>query len=129
MRYGTVLLLAVVLAVFCGCATLISSPQDYVLIKVNPPSATVSVNGVNITGEGRVSVSRQNDLVVYNENGQIIKTVYRTFNVVSILNVFFWPGFIVDFLTGAIYDFAPVVVIDTQPGSKTLPVRPEGPLP
>jgi len=129
MRYC--LLLLPLLLFGSGCATIFTGTTDVVLFQVTPPDATITVNGQKYTPGQPIAVPRGQDIVITSPDGDVVLPpggyAQRNLNIVTIVNVLFWPGFIIDLLTNAFWDFPPVVYVRVQ--KKGGPARPEGELP
>lgn len=90
---------------FSGCATMFGNKNRTITISSHPPKANVEYNGrsigttpveivvTNTFNPGFITVSKSG----YNSSNRQIQT---DFQVIGILNVFFWPGFIIDAATG-----------------------------
>lgn len=128
MRCSVLLLL---LLLGTGCATIFNGTTDVVLFQVTPPDATITVNGQKYTPGQHIAVSRGQDIVIASPDGDVVIPpggyARRNLNIITIVNVLFWPGFIVDLLTNAFWDFPPIIYVTIQ--KKGRPVRPEGELP
>ena len=99
------------LLVLSGCATLFSGTDEEITFNSEPPGATVIVDGIAVgTTPTTVEVDRPGledmDVTVQIE-GYDSRTfeLDKEFNTTSILNVFFWPGFVIDALTGALFKY------------------------
>ena len=128
-KYTT--LLALVPLAFTGCATVISGSDQSVNIKaVNRatgqivPGAMCTVKGANMSypvpgNPGIISVTRKSGVlsVVCKKNGYHESThaVTSSLNGWTIVNILFWPGFIVDALTGSMQKYPASVTIPMQP--------------
>ena len=99
------------LLAFSGCATLFSGTDEEITFNSEPPGATVIIDGIAVgTTPTTVVVDRpgleEMDVTVQIE-GYEPRTfeLDKEFNTTSILNVFFWPGFVIDALTGALFKY------------------------
>jgi hypothetical protein len=100
-----ILLLAMV--ALSGCATIFTDSSDRIEFKSKPEGARVEINGVSV-GRTPITATIKRNMTVPTvqlkldgyETQQIL--MQNSFNAVSLLNVFFWPGFIVDAATGTI---------------------------
>lgn len=96
--------------ILSGCATMFTSSTDPVTFKSIPDGAKVEING-NSVGRTPVTVPLKRSLtpplVQLKLEGYEPKTliVQNSFNGVSVLNIFFWPGFIVDAATGSMMKY------------------------
>lgn len=108
MKNSAIALISAVL--LSGCATMFSGSTDPVTFKSVPDGAKVEING-NQIGRTPVTVPLKRSLtppmVQLKLDGYEPKTlaIQNSFNGVSILNIFFWPGFIVDTATGTIMKY------------------------
>jgi hypothetical protein len=119
-------MLSCVLAMYflSSCATIFSGTRQTVRIESYPPGASVEIDGIS-HGTTPADVPMKKNLnqtsVVLNKDGYQTKTFSptATFDVVSIINIFFWPGFIVDAVTGAIKKYDPLLYkINLEPSTK-----------
>lgn len=101
-------LIPILIAMMCsGCATLFSPSHDPVSINSIPPGANIFLDGQRV-GKTPMTLQVKRQLTPprlelkqdgYQSQGIILQ---NTFNTVAILDVFFWPGFIIDAVTGNI---------------------------
>ncbi|MCF8054700.1 MAG: PEGA domain-containing protein [Deltaproteobacteria bacterium] len=106
----TLLLGTIVAILLTGCATMFTSSSDPITFSSVPTGAKVEINGVNF-GRTPVTIPIKRSLTSPQvqmkldgyEPGHIM--LQNTFNGVAILNIFFWPGFIVDAATGSIMKY------------------------
>lgn len=128
MRYTAILILLFLLNT--GCATIFNGTTDIVMFQVSPPDATITVNGRKYTPGRHITVYRGQDIVIQSPDGEIVHPpggyARRQLNIVTIVNLLFWPGFLIDLLSNAFWDFPPVIYVTVQ---RRGTVRPEGPLP
>jgi hypothetical protein len=104
MRNGKYLL-AVALFAMSGCATIFGDSKDVITINSNDPSAKISING-NVVGKGsaQYALTRGREATITaSKPGCDDRSVQSEKRIVGAtwLNVFFWPGFIVDIATGS----------------------------
>ena len=98
------------LVILTGCATIFTKSTDPITFTSIPEGAKVEVNGANV---GRTPITVPIKRALTPPQVQLKLTGYETqqvllqnsFNGVAILNIFFWPGFIVDAATGALMDY------------------------
>ena len=111
--------LLIIFTVFlAGCATVLSGTTQHVRIKVIDNTTQEPLHDVNCTvmdgrggqyflttNPGVVTVARTNDplTITCSKPGykQLNTSVGDSFNTTSLVNVLFWPGFIVDAVTGS----------------------------
>jgi hypothetical protein len=100
--------------VLVGCATVFSGTRENVVINSNPSGALILVDGLEMgTTPATVPLSRPGlgggKTVTLRLDGYADRSfaLQSTFNAVSLVNLLFWPGFIVDALTGAITRYDP----------------------
>ena len=105
---GIILLLtaAAVCLVLSGCATIFGDKNRNVNVTSNPTGAKVYLNG-NEVGQTPTSVALGNPMtnsyvvkVDKKDYAPVTQQVQTSFQPVGILNIFFWPGFIIDAVTG-----------------------------
>lgn len=93
-----------------GCGTILTGQTDTLTFRSVPSGATVEING-NSVGRTPVTVPVQRSMsqpqVQLRLEGYEPRTVplQNSFNTMSALNIFFWPGFIVDAATGSIMKY------------------------
>jgi len=99
-----VTLLTLVLAI-SGCASVAGDNSKIVHVSSKPEGAKVYVNNIPVgTTPTQVSVNNtwSPTLITLKKKGyeDINAQVNTSFQTIGLLNVFFWPGFIVDAATG-----------------------------
>ena len=105
-----ILVLSALAVSLSGCATIFTGSTDNLTFKSIPDGAKVEVNG-NSIGRTPISSPIKRSLtppqVQLKLDGYESKniTLQNGFNGVSILNIFFWPGFIVDAATGTLMKY------------------------
>jgi hypothetical protein len=131
MFVGALLLLS-------GCATLFSGTDDDITFDSEPQGAQVLIDGIVVgTTPTTVVVDRpgleETDVTVQLEGYEPLRFELDTeFNNTAILNVFFWPGFVIDVLTGALFKYdKKSYTVDLEEGTVSmlldeLPRGPEG---
>ena len=102
----------VVFVFLTGCATMFTSPTDHITFNSSPEGANVEINGmsqVKTPVTVPVKKSMNSPQVQMKKNGYEGKPVFlqTSFNAVSLLNIFVWPGFIVDIVTGKMWKYDP----------------------
>lgn len=96
-----------------GCATLFSGTRQNVHIASDPPGATILVDGleqgVTPTTLRLKKPGLDDTEVTLRMAGYADRTfsLQSEFDMISLLNVFFWPGFLVDAVSGAIQEYDP----------------------
>ncbi len=94
-----------------GCATLFSGTDEEITFNSSPSGADVVVDGIVVgTTPTTVEIDRpglEDQDVTIELEGYETRTfeLDKEFNTISILNIFFWPGFVVDALTGALFRY------------------------
>lgn len=94
-----------------GCATIFSPSSDTIIFNSNPSGASVKLNG-NRVGTTPVTVPVERELsdptAQFTKDGFESQFVMlnKKFNNTALLNLLFWPGFIVDALTGSLYRYS-----------------------
>lgn len=95
-----------------SCCTVFKGSKESVHIVTNPPGATVEVNGIE-RGTTPIDLSLKKGFngqtVVLKKQGYERRTIVpeTSFDAVSIVNLLFWPGFIIDAATGAMMKYDP----------------------
>jgi hypothetical protein len=104
------LLCAIAIFFLSGCATVFSSSSDTITFRSVPEGAKVEINGVSI-GKTPVTVPVKRSLTPPHVQMKLdgYETQYimlqNSFNGVAVLDILFWPTFIVDALTGSIMKY------------------------
>lgn len=110
--------------VLTSCATLFSGSRDNITLNSEPPGAVIFIDGLE---QGRtpatISVKRPglgDRQITLKLSGYEDRTftLQKEFNTVAILNIFMFPGFIIDIVTGAIMRY--------DPTSYTMELNPRG---
>lgn len=88
-----------------GCATLFGNHNRSVQINSNPEGATVTLNGMNVGNTPThvvIQSTMSTNVISVKKQGYKVsqREIATSFQPVGFLNVFFWPGFIVDAVTG-----------------------------
>ena len=86
-----------------------SGSSQNITITSEPAGAHVKIAHQSGTTPAVLQVPKGKDYSVEVTHGTDTRVLplQRTFDAVSILNIFFWPGFIVDAVTGAITKYDP----------------------
>ena len=94
-----------------GCASLFTGTSDTITFNSQPEGAKVQINGMHI-GRTPLTVPVQRSLstpqvqVSLEDYESQYVMLQNTFNAVAILDIFFWPSFIIDAATGAIMKYS-----------------------
>ena len=98
--------IAIATAYISGCATIFSRSNDPITFNSTPEGAVVFMEGQRI-GKTPTVVNVKRSLsppmIEVKADGYYPQRVFlnNTFNTVSLINILFWPGFIVDAATGS----------------------------
>lgn len=90
-----------------GCATIFTPSHDPVTINSEPVGAVVYMDGARV-GKTPTTLQVKRQLtpprIELKSDGYYPQTVVlqNSFNAVALLDIFFWPGFIVDAATGTL---------------------------
>ena len=109
--YALAVLMSGTILFASGCASIFSGTNDTITFDSNPKGAKVKVNGMQL-GRTPVTVPVKRSLsapqVQLSLDGYEPQYVMlqNTFNSVAFLDVFFWPGFIIDAATGSIMKYS-----------------------
>jgi hypothetical protein len=109
-KYAAVAMFGV-MVLTSGCATMFTGTTDPITFNSKPEGAKVELNGMSV-GRTPVTVPVRRSLstpqVRLSLDGYESQHVmlYNTFNGVAILDIFFWPGFIIDAATGSIMRYS-----------------------
>lgn len=107
-------LLVMLTAGLSGCATLLSGTSQTVTVDSYPPGAKVALGLQTGTTPASFVVPKGRDCPVQISQGPDKRVVIlrRRMDPVTLLNVIppLWPGFVVDWATGALTKFDPDVV-------------------
>ena len=86
-----------------GCATIFASGPDVVNINSTPEGARVKLDGLRIGKTPMTATVERSSvgIVTLDLNGYEQETaqIRKSFNAVSLVNILFWPGFLVDAVT------------------------------
>lgn len=93
-----------------GCASMFSGSTDVINVSVPSNTQAQIFYGNRFVGVGAASfnfkrsLSNTKQITVNGLNNCVYPAVdiNTTFNAVALLNIFFWPGFIIDALTGSL---------------------------
>lgn len=114
-RVGTLAALFGMAMMSSGCATILSGTKQTVTVRSNPPGAHVSIGTQNGTTPTAFTLSKGKNCTVQvaHAPGKRVVHLKRHFDPVTLLNIIppFWPGFIVDAVTGAMMKYEPEVVM------------------
>ena len=95
-----------------GCATILSGTSQSITVHSDPQGAQARIG--HEAGRTPVTLTvpkgKEFNLEVTVDRNKRIFPLRKTFDTVGILNVFFFPGFIVDAVTGAMMKYEPSVV-------------------
>jgi len=92
-----------------GCATVLSDDSQHIDFTSNPPGAHVKVGPYECTTPCYLLIPKNKNYMVEASYGSQVKRVPLTRAVAgsTFLNILFWPGFIVDAITGNIKKYEP----------------------
>ncbi|RIV25033.1 PEGA domain-containing protein [Fibrisoma montanum] len=112
-RFSIGLAVSVLSISLTSCATIFSGNRQSVRVESVPAEARIEVNGIDYgTTPATISLKKSLDTpsILLRKDGYETKAFSpeSTFNMVSILNIFFPAGFIVDAVTGAIKKYDPI---------------------
>ena len=110
MKIGAAILCGVVV-ITSGCASIFTGTSDPITFESQPDGAKVQINGMRV---GRTPVTA---LVKRSLSAPQVKIsldgyepqnimIQNSFNSIAILDIFFWPGFIIDAATGSIMKYS-----------------------
>ena len=96
-----------------GCATVFGPPSDIVTVNAQDKDTKIFIND-DYMGKGTASYSvpRGKTIIIAGEKEGCARNMIqsqKTLVGITMLNIFFWPGFIVDVATGAIARTEPTV--------------------
>ena len=108
-----ILLTAASLFLLSGCATVFNPSNDIITVHAQDNDTKIFIDG-NYMGNGNVTypVARGKSLMIAGEKkgcAPVMIQTQKTLAGITLLNVFFWPGFIIDAATGAIQKTDPVI--------------------
>jgi len=104
------LLCTVAHALLSGCATIFTRSSDAITFRSVPEGAKVEINGVSV-GKTPVTVPVKRSMNPPHVQMKLggYETQYivlqNSFNGVAVLDIIFWPTFLVDALTGSIMKY------------------------
>lgn len=95
-----------------GCATIFSGTRQNISVQSEPPGAYVQIGDLSSTTPCILAVrkGRRLDVVVTHNSETKTVPLSRRFDAVSLLNIFVWPGFIVDAISGSIVKYHPKMI-------------------
>ena len=104
----SICLLLAIMAVFSGCATIGGQNSRYINVNSDPIGADICIDN-KIYGKTPATIQLPEYIyggktIVLKKKGFIERSIdIRTsFQFISLLDAFFWPGFIVDGITGSL---------------------------
>ena len=102
-----------------GCASIISGTKQTIAISSAPSGAKVRMGPYTGTTPYTVALPKGKDypVEVTLDSQKRVIALQRSFDAIGIINILFWPGFIVDAVTGAITKYDPAtyhVDFDTE---------------
>lgn len=106
---GLVFVFAVIAMMTSGCATFLSGTTQTITVLSNPPGAHVVIGPVTGTTPAMLEVQKGKDRqveVTFGRNKQVF-ALTRTVDPATFFNLIppFWPGLIVDAMTGAMMKY------------------------
>lgn len=104
-------LLCIGLVFITGCASIFTGTNEKVVVSTPDAQTFIYVDGM-LRGKGNIIIDKSkgktNLITVKREGCQDVTTLTSNkFNGVSVLNIFFWPGFFIDLATGAMWEADP----------------------
>jgi hypothetical protein len=92
-----------------GCATIFAGANQHIIVESDPPGASVQIGPERQTTPATFTLPKGERYSVYAQLGKQVEArqLIRTFEPLSLFNLLFPPGFVVDWLTGAIYTYEP----------------------
>ena len=108
-RSKSLLTLMVVLLTVSGCATIFSGTTQTIMIDSKPQGAYVELGPQSGKTPATFTLSKGKDYTIEVRLGSKKKmlALSRSFDAIGILNIFFWPGFIIDAASGAMTKYSP----------------------
>ena len=110
-----------------GCATLFSGTEQNVYISSEPAGAIIIIDGLE---RGTTPTTLRLDKPGIDDTEVTLRlpgyadrtfTLQSEFDMISLVNVLFWPGFLVDALSGAIKEYDPTTyTLEMQPSRAEL---------
>ena len=107
---GKLALLTCLTLTSAGCATIFSGSHDPITFNSIPEGAVVEINGARV-GKTPVTIPIKRSITppqvrlkLADHEPQAI-LLQNTFNAVALLDILFWPGFIVDAATGSLMKY------------------------
>lgn len=103
------LLLACASLTLVNCATIFRGTNDTVTVKSNPENAAVYINGLKMPSGGTFQLKKgfENQTVSLKKEGYEEQNfmLQKSFDPISILNVFVPVGFLIDIISGAMMKY------------------------
>ena len=123
-------MLLVILTLITGCATILSGTTQKITIQSTPPGAHVKFGYQSGFTPVTFEVPKGEDypLIITRGSEQKVVTLERKLDPATFLNAIppFWPGFVVDAVTGAIMKYEPDIVRVDFPTAQTVKYRETG---
>ena len=131
MKKANTILLAATATLMSGCSTILSGTSQQIHVKVIDANTSEILKNASCT----INNSDGNDYRISSNPGKVLvekghgalrvsckakgykqsRTGYgKSFDAISIVNVLFWPGFIVDSLSGAIQKYPSHIVVEME---------------
>ncbi len=103
MRIVAIILSSII---FSGCATVFKGTTERVRFKSNPADAAVFVDGEHVGSATETHILKKGfeaqsvtlKMAGYQDKAIVVE---KSFDPIAILNILFWPGFIIDAASGA----------------------------
>ena len=105
-------IMGVMAVTLTGCATILSGTTQKITVHTDPQGAHARIGHQAGRTPVTLTVPKGQDLqleVTIDRNKRVVP-LRRTFDTVGLLNILFFPGFIVDAVTGAMMKYEPTVV-------------------
>lgn len=94
-----------------GCASIFGDSKDMLVINSSDPHATILVNGLEVgQGSAQYALPRGRDATIpASRKGCSDRSVQTEKRIVGAtwLNIFFWPGFLIDIASGSMHKADP----------------------
>jgi hypothetical protein len=107
-------LLCVLLLSVASCSSIINGSKQQITVNSEPPDAEIMLNGSfagRTPAQFEVKRGKNHMIEIKKEGFQTARVMTdKSFEALVILNIFVWPGFIVDLATGSAWGVDPEII-------------------
>ena len=102
-----------------GCSTVISGTKQAIEVSSTPSGAKVRMGPYDGTTPFVITMPKGKDYLieVTQDSERRVVSLERHFDSIGFINILFWPGFIIDAVSGAMLEYDPAVYhVDFEAG-------------